>query len=54
MKKKHKTKKLYTAIDQLSQKYGKDVFKRWENSIRKEKENPTTSFQKDFLDDYKH
>lgn len=46
--------KLYTAIDQLSQKYGKDVFKRWENSIRKEKENPTTSFQKDFLDDYKH
>ncbi|WP_019378300.1 DNA polymerase IV [Virgibacillus halodenitrificans] len=46
--------KLYTAIDQLSQKYGKDVFKRWENSIRKEKENPNTSFQKDFLDDYKH
>ncbi|WP_077358040.1 DNA polymerase IV [Virgibacillus halodenitrificans] len=46
--------KLYTAIDQLSQKYGKDVFKRWENSIRKEKDNPTTSFQKDFLDDYKH
>ncbi|NAP00283.1 DNA polymerase IV, partial [Halomonas sp. MG34] len=43
--------KLYEAIDGLSEKYGKDVFKKLE--AVKEEDQPRTSFQKDFLDDYK-
>ncbi|MFZ3577115.1 DNA polymerase IV [Virgibacillus sp. DJP39] len=43
--------KLYSVIDELSTKYGKNPFKKLnkENYI----DQPTTSFQKDFLDDYK-
>lgn len=43
--------KLYEAIDGLSEKYGKDVFKKLE--AVKEEDQPRTSFQKNFLDDYK-
>ncbi|GGJ94476.1 DNA polymerase IV 1 [Lentibacillus kapialis] len=43
--------KLYQAIDNLSQKYGKDIFKQLRNDDREDK--PRTSFQKDFLDDFK-
>ncbi|WP_275949820.1 DNA polymerase IV [Oceanobacillus jordanicus] len=43
--------KLYEAIDGLSEKYGKDVFKKLE--AVKEENQPRTSFQKNFLDDYK-
>ncbi|HLR62473.1 MAG TPA: DNA polymerase IV [Lentibacillus sp.] len=44
--------KLYEAIDNLSQKYGKNLFKQLRNDDREE-EQPRTSFQKDFLDDFK-
>ncbi|SFA72386.1 DNA polymerase-4 [Lentibacillus halodurans] len=43
--------KLYEAIDELSQKYGKNPFKQLRNDDREEQ--PRTSFQKDFLDDFK-
>ncbi|PAV29570.1 DNA polymerase IV [Virgibacillus profundi] len=46
--------KLYTAIDTLSAKYGENVFKKWKENNRKDEELSRTSFQKDFLDDYKH
>ncbi|TRM12644.1 DNA polymerase IV [Lentibacillus cibarius] len=42
--------KLYTTIDQLTQKYGKNTFKQLQNDTDDELR---TSFQKDFLDDYK-
>ncbi|WP_067728153.1 DNA polymerase IV [Oceanobacillus damuensis] len=48
-----KKEKLYSAIDSLSQKYGKNPFKQFNESARKDSDQPTTSFQKDFLDDYK-
>ncbi|MFD1360629.1 DNA polymerase IV [Lentibacillus salinarum] len=43
--------KLYEAIDELSQKYGENPFKQLQNDDRDEQ--PRTSFQKDFLDDFK-
>ncbi|MBP1950419.1 DNA polymerase IV [Virgibacillus litoralis] len=43
--------KLYAVIDELSQKYGKNPFKQLQNEVKDEQ--PRTSFQKDFLDDYK-
>lgn len=47
-----KKEKLYEAIDQLSTKYGKGVFRELKSGIT-DKEQPRTSFQKDFLDDFK-
>ncbi|WP_042223515.1 DNA polymerase IV [Oceanobacillus manasiensis] len=43
--------KLYQAIEGLSEKYGKDVFKKLD--AVNDDDQPRTSFQKDFLDDYK-
>lgn len=43
--------KLYAVIDELSQKYGKNPFKQLQNENKDDQ--PRTSFQKDFLDDYK-
>lgn len=43
--------KLYHTIDKLSEKYGKNPFKTLE--IENDHDHPRTSFQKDFLDDYK-
>lgn len=43
--------KLYEAIDMLSRKYGKDTFTQLHDQIAEEQ--PRTSFQKDFLNDYK-
>ncbi|KGP73365.1 DNA polymerase IV [Pontibacillus yanchengensis] len=47
-----KNEKLYSAIDHLTEKYGSNPFKKL---TKEDKTNstPTTSFQKDFLDDYK-
>lgn len=47
-----KKEKLYTVMDELSQKYGKDTFKQWKEKSH-QKDQPRTSFQKDFLDDYR-
>lgn len=44
--------KLYEAMDELSQKYGNNIFKQLHNDD-KDEEKPRTSFQKDFLDDFK-
>ncbi|SES82173.1 DNA polymerase-4 [Oceanobacillus limi] len=44
--------KLYSAIDDLTSKYGKNPFKQWKQQEVKDHQ-PRTSFQKDFLDDYK-
>ncbi|GAB3052395.1 DNA polymerase IV [Virgibacillus ainsalahensis] len=44
--------KLYTVIETLSKKYGKNPFQQPDTS-KKDSEQPRTSFQKDFLDDYK-
>ena len=44
--------KLYSAIDHLTEKYGKNPFKKL-RAIDDKKEQPKTSFQKDFLDDFK-
>lgn len=46
-----KKENLYIAMDALSAKYGKNTFKQLTNS--EDEEQPKTSFQKDFLDDYK-
>lgn len=43
--------KLYSVIEELSTKYGKNPFK--QTKTDKEPDQPRTSFQKDFLDDYK-
>lgn len=43
--------KLHSVIEQLSEKYGKNPFK--QPSTQKDQEQPRTSFQKDFLDDFK-
>lgn len=43
--------KLYQAMEELSQKYGNNIFKQLRNDDRED--HPRTSFQKDFLDDYK-
>lgn len=42
--------KLYSVIEELSTKYGKNPFKQLHNEPD---DQPRTSFQKDFLDDYK-
>ncbi|UJL44782.1 DNA polymerase IV [Virgibacillus sp. NKC19-16] len=44
---------LYVAIDALSEKYGKNPFKQLDGTSSVEDDQPRTSFQKDFLDDYK-
>lgn len=43
--------KLYTVIGELSEKYGQNTFKKLNKE--KDEDQPRTSFQKDFLDDYK-
>ncbi|WP_099158442.1 DNA polymerase IV [Virgibacillus ndiopensis] len=43
--------KLYTAIDKLTTKYGKSPFMQVKDEEKEDQ--PRTSFQKDFLDDYK-
>jgi len=43
--------KLYQAMEELSNKYGKDIFKTHQTD---DMSQPRTSFQKDFLDDYRH
>ena len=43
--------KLYEVIDTLSRKYGKDTFTQLHDQVAEEQ--PRTSFQKDFLNDYK-
>ncbi|MCD5323158.1 DNA polymerase IV [Pontibacillus sp. HN14] len=45
-----KNEKLYSAIGELTDKYGSNPFKKLK---AKPKATPTTSFQKDFLDDFK-
>lgn len=44
--------KLHTVMDELSKKYGENTFKQW-NKNKQDDDQPRTSFQKDFLDDYK-
>jgi DNA polymerase-4 len=44
--------KLYRTIDTLSEKYGKGTFKTFTSSLKDQQ--PRTSFQKDFLDDFKN
>lgn len=44
--------KLFTVIEELSEKYGKNTFKRFNKET--DQDQPRTSFQKDFLDDYKN
>ncbi|WP_174613683.1 DNA polymerase IV [Virgibacillus ihumii] len=44
--------KLYDTIEKLTQKYGKSTFKQLKND-EKDDQQPRTSFQKDFLDDYR-
>ncbi|MBB6455351.1 DNA polymerase-4 [Salirhabdus euzebyi] len=46
-----KNEKLYDVVSQLSDKYGKNIFKK--NKSYENKSSVSTSFQKDFLDDYK-
>ncbi|MFB1050428.1 DNA polymerase IV [Paraliobacillus sp. JSM ZJ581] len=43
--------KLYQAMEQLTEKYGADTFKKMNDP--EDKTQPSTSFQKDYLDDYK-
>ncbi|WP_173916216.1 DNA polymerase IV [Halobacillus sp. Marseille-Q1614] len=45
-----KKEKLYKAVDTLSEKFGPQTFKKLEN---RSDNHVTTSFQKDFLDDYR-
>ncbi len=47
-----KKEKLYETMEALTDKYGKDIFLSLKNE-EKDKQQPRTSFQKDFLDDYK-
>ncbi|MGX9931034.1 DNA polymerase IV [Virgibacillus salarius] len=44
--------KLYKTINELSEKYGKNPFISW-NTTNTDNQSPSTSFQKDFLDDFK-
>ncbi|MGJ9456904.1 DNA polymerase IV [Oceanobacillus sp. CF4.6] len=48
-----KKENLYSTIDLLSEKYGKNTFKQLKDTENKDSDQPRTSFQKDFLDDYK-
>lgn len=43
--------KLYQTMEKLTEKYGVDTFKKW--SKVDDQSEPRTSFQKDYLDDYK-
>ncbi|WP_339286168.1 DNA polymerase IV [Oceanobacillus sp. FSL K6-3682] len=47
-----KKEKLYETMEELTDKYGKNVFLSL-NSEKDKEQQPRTSFQKDFLDDYK-
>ncbi|MEQ6387993.1 DNA polymerase IV [Bacillaceae bacterium S4-13-58] len=47
-----KKEKLYEAMDHLTERYGKEIFKPFKDK-KYEDSTPTTSFQKDFLDDFK-
>ncbi|SHF58856.1 DNA polymerase IV [Ornithinibacillus halophilus] len=51
--KEEKKDKLYSTIQQLSNKYGKETFKKLNNEEEKDSEFLRTSFQKDFLDDFR-
>ncbi|MYL41897.1 DNA polymerase IV [Virgibacillus massiliensis] len=44
--------KLYETIDELTEKYGKNTFVSWDSQTIDD-QKPTTSFQKDFLDDFR-
>ncbi|AXI11158.1 DNA polymerase IV [Oceanobacillus zhaokaii] len=44
---------LYSTIESLTEKYGENPFKQWKAADKKEDIQPRTSFQKDFLDDYR-
>lgn len=48
-----KKENLYSAIEKLSEKYGENPFKQLIQSDKQDMDQPRTSFQKDFLDDYK-
>lgn len=48
-----KKEKLYEAIESLSEKYGTGTFTRIQQDDQKD-DQPRTSLQKDFLNDYKH
>jgi len=48
-----KQENLSAAIDSLSKKYGENPFVQWEKKEEDRQIEPRTSFQKDFLDDYK-
>jgi len=48
-----KKEKLYETIDQLAEKYGENPFKQLKKPEEKSTNELRTSFQKDFLDDYK-
>ncbi|WP_156290858.1 DNA polymerase IV [Oceanobacillus salinisoli] len=45
--------KLYSAINQLTEKYGENPFKILQSPETSDIQHPQTSFQKDFLDDYR-
>lgn len=45
--------KLYSTIETLAEKYGKNPFIKLKDTKTEKEPQPTTSFQKDFLDDYK-
>ena len=47
-----KKEKLDRTIQHLTEKYGENPFLEWREEKRRETIHPTTSFQKDFLDDY--
>lgn len=49
-----KKEKLDSTIHLLSKKYGENTFKQLKKTENDDSEQPRTSFQKDFLDDYKH
>lgn len=48
-----KKEKLYDTIDKISEKYGEHTIKRWKNN-EDSNEELRTSFQKDFLNDFKN
>ncbi|RDW19134.1 DNA polymerase IV [Oceanobacillus arenosus] len=45
--------KLYRTIENLTEKYGENPFKQWKSADDKATMQPRTSFQKDFLDDFR-
>lgn len=48
-----KKEKLYQMIDQLTEKFGESPFKSLDEQTKQSEASPTTSFQKDFLDDFR-